>query len=108
MACVPRLTDIRDINRLRSVFAESRPDLVFHAAALKHVPIVEANPGEGVMTNIIGTRNVADVSLEAGVQAMVQVSTDKAVMPTSVMGATKRMAESIASRSTLARAGPAS
>lgn len=106
VACVPRLTDIRDINRLRSVFAESRPDLVFHAAALKHVPIVEANPGEGVMTNIIGTRNVADVSLEAGVQAMVQVSTDKAVMPTSVMGATKRMAEIYCQSLDLGQSGP--
>jgi O-antigen biosynthesis protein WbqV len=106
VTCTPRLTDIRDANRLRQVFAESRPDLVFHAAALKHVPIVEANMGEGVMTNIIGTRNVADASLEAGVQAMVQVSTDKAVMPTSVMGATKRVAEIYCQSLDLSQTGP--
>ena len=66
---------------------------MFHAAALKHVPIVEMNPGEGVLTNVVGTRNVADAAAQHGALAMVQVSTDKAVKPTSVMGASKRLAE---------------
>jgi O-antigen biosynthesis protein WbqV len=66
---------------------------VFHAAALKHVPMVEMNPSEGVLTNVVGTRNVADAAAQYGALAMVQVSTDKAVKPTSVMGASKRLAE---------------
>ncbi len=106
LSCLPRLTDIRDAKRLHQVFAEARPQLVFHAAALKHVPMVEANPAEGVLTNIVGTRNVADAALEAGVEAMVQVSTDKAVMPTSVMGATKRIAEIYCQALDLAQSGP--
>lgn len=88
------LGDVRDRARLDDVFARHRPELVFHAAALKHVPMVEANPLEGVLTNTVGTRNVADVCRTAGVRLMVQVSTDKAVNPSSVMGATKRLAES--------------
>ena len=88
------LGDVRDPGRLASTFARERPELVFHAAALKHVHMVEANPNEGVLTNAVGTRNVADACLAAGSRAMVLVSTDKAVNPTSVMGATKRIAES--------------
>ena len=93
---VPRaaiLGDVRDPGRLESTFARERPRLVFHAAALKHVHMVEANPNEGVLTNAIGTRNVADACAAAGVAVMVLVSTDKAVAPASVMGATKRIAE---------------
>ncbi len=93
---VPRralLCDVRDRDRVSRLFAETRPELVFHAAALKHVPLVEANPAEGVLTNAIGTRHVADAARAAGVLACVQISTDKAVNPTSVMGATKRLAE---------------
>jgi FlaA1/EpsC-like NDP-sugar epimerase len=88
------LADIRDRARVEAVFAEARPELVFHAAALKHVPMVEAHPAEGALTNVLGTRHVADACRAAGVPVMVQISTDKAVNPSSVMGATKRLAES--------------
>jgi FlaA1/EpsC-like NDP-sugar epimerase len=88
------LADVRDRVRLERVMREARPELVFHAAALKHVPMVELNPFEGVLTNAVGTRNVADACRAAGVAAMVQISTDKAVNPTSIMGASKRIAES--------------
>ncbi len=93
---VPRrslLADIRDELRVRAVFEECRPELVFHAAALKHVPMVEDNPLEGLLTNAAGTRHVADAARAVGAQAMVLISTDKAVNPTSVMGASKRLAE---------------
>ncbi|MBT5665032.1 MAG: polysaccharide biosynthesis protein, partial [Rhodospirillaceae bacterium] len=88
------LGDVRDRARIDDVMRREAPELVFHAAAYKHVPIVEANPNEGVLTNVVGTRNVADASLKAGVGLMVLISTDKAVHPANVMGATKRMAES--------------
>ena len=88
------LGDIRDRLRISDVLARETPEIVFHAAALKHVPMVEANPMEGVLTNAVGTRNVADACLAADVKLMVQISTDKVVDPSSVMGATKRLAES--------------
>jgi O-antigen biosynthesis protein WbqV len=88
------LADVRDRVRIEQALAGLRPELVFHAAALKHVPMVEANPEEAVLTNGIGTRHVADACRKQGVEAMVMISTDKAVNPTSVMGATKRLAES--------------
>ncbi len=87
------LADVRDSGRLARVMAEERPELVFHAAALKHVPVAEAAPTEAALTNVIGTRNVAQAAREAGVRAMVMISTDKAVNPASVLGATKRLAE---------------
>jgi O-antigen biosynthesis protein WbqV len=87
------IADIRDRPRIHSVFAEASPDLVFHAAALKHVPMVEANPLEGLLTNTLGTRIVADAARAAGATAMVLISTDKAVNPKSLMGASKRVAE---------------
>jgi FlaA1/EpsC-like NDP-sugar epimerase len=87
------IADIRDEARIRAIFEENRPELVFHAAALKHVPMVEANPLEGMATNAAGTRHVADAARAAGSLAMVLISTDKAVNPTSVMGASKRLAE---------------
>jgi O-antigen biosynthesis protein WbqV len=93
---VPRravIADIRDERRIRAIADELRPDLVFHAAALKHVPMVEANPLEGILTNVAGTRHVADAARAAGARAMVLISTDKAVNPSSVMGASKRLAE---------------
>jgi O-antigen biosynthesis protein WbqV len=87
------IADVRDEARIRAVFDTWRPELVFHAAALKHVPIVESNPLEGLLTNVAGTRHVADAARAVGAQAMVLISTDKAVNPTSVMGASKRLAE---------------
>ena len=93
---VPRravLADIRDEPRMRRLMEELRPELVFHAAALKHVPMVENDPLEGLQTNALGTRIVADAARSVGCKAMVFISTDKAVNPTSVMGASKRLAE---------------
>jgi O-antigen biosynthesis protein WbqV len=87
------IADVRDARAISALCEQIKPDLVFHAAALKHVPMVEANPIEGVMTNAIGTRIVADCAAEAGAQAMVLISTDKAVNPSSLMGASKRLAE---------------
>jgi O-antigen biosynthesis protein WbqV len=89
----PVIADIRDRSRIAAIFAEHAPALVFHAAALKHVPMVEANPLEGLLTNAAGTRIVADAARQAGAAAMVLISTDKAVNPTSLMGASKRVAE---------------
>ena len=93
---VPRratLADVRDAARMNRLMAEIRPELVFHAAALKHVPMVENDPLEGLLTNALGTCVVADAARAAGCALMVFISTDKAVNPTSVMGASKRLAE---------------
>jgi FlaA1/EpsC-like NDP-sugar epimerase len=87
------IADIRDATRIAAIFTTRRPELVFHAAALKHVPMVEADPLEGLLTNACGTAIVADAARTAGAATMVLVSTDKAVNPTSVMGASKRLAE---------------
>ena len=88
------LGDVRDLGRLNSTFETARPQLVFHAAALKHVHMVEANPNEGILTNVLGTRNVADSCVAHKVAVMVLISSDKAVNPTNIMGASKRIAES--------------
>lgn len=90
---VARLCNVREADAVERIMQDERPDVVFHAAALKHVPLVEAQPLEGLFTNAIGTRNVAQAAIRAKVQAMVLISTDKAVNPTNAMGATKRMAE---------------
>jgi FlaA1/EpsC-like NDP-sugar epimerase len=90
---LPCIADVTDAPRMRQLFADNRPTLVFHAAAHKHVPIVQWNAAEGVKNNVFGTRLVADLAREHDVQAFVMISTDKAVNPTSVMGATKRAAE---------------
>lgn len=90
---VPVLCSVRQRRQVMQVFADHRPDLVFHAAALKHVPLVEQHPCAGVQTNVLGTRNVADAALRYHVRAMIQVSTDKAVNPVGMMGATKRLGE---------------
>ena len=87
------IADVRDAARVDSCFGSFRPQIVFHAAALKHVPLVEENPCEGVLTNVFGTVHVADACRAHGVRTMVQISTDKAVNPTNVMGMTKRIAE---------------
>jgi O-antigen biosynthesis protein WbqV len=87
------LVDIRDRRHVFSAIAREKPAFVFHAAALKHVPMVEAHPSQGVLTNLVGTRNVVDACAAASVRAMAFISTDKAVQPASVMGLTKRLAE---------------
>ena len=88
-----RIADIRDRKRILHLMAEFKPDIVFHAAALKHVPIIERDWSEGVKTNIFGSINVADAARAAGAEAMVMISTDKAIEPVSMLGLTKRFAE---------------
>jgi O-antigen biosynthesis protein WbqV len=88
-----RIADIRDRDRMFALIGAAKPNLVFHAAALKHVPLLERDWEEGIKTNVFGSVNVADASRDAGAQAMVMVSTDKAIDPVSVLGATKRLAE---------------
>ena len=100
------IADVREEARIRAVLEETRPELVFHAAALKHVPMVEANPLEGLLTNAAGTRHLADAARAAGAAAMVLISTDKAVNPTSVMGASKRLAEMYCQALDIAARGP--
>lgn len=90
---IPIIGDVRSLDRLDYVFREHHPAVVFHAAAYKHVPLMEENPCEAVHVNVIGSRNVADKCLEYGISMMVMVSTDKAVNPTNIMGCTKRLAE---------------
>ncbi len=91
LECV--IGDIRQKERMRRVFEHFRPQVVYHAAAYKHVPLMELNPSEAVFTNVLGTKNCADLSLEYGAERFVMISTDKAVNPTSVMGSSKRVAE---------------
>lgn len=90
---VPVIGDVRIPTRLDFVFRTYRPQVVFHAAAYKHVPLMEENPCEAVLVNVAGSRNVADKCIEYGVESMVMISTDKAVNPTNIMGCTKRLAE---------------
>jgi FlaA1/EpsC-like NDP-sugar epimerase len=93
LVCHPELCSVRERGAVRHVFNRHEPEIVFHAAALKHVPMVERNPCAGAHTNVLGTRNVADAVCESGALAMIQMSTDKAVNPVGAMGATKRLGE---------------
>src|SRR6185312_12826704 len=88
-----RIADVRDRARIMRLIAEFKPNLVFHAAALKHVPLLERDWDEGIKTNVYGSVNVADAAVAAGAAAMVMISTDKAIEPVSILGATKRLAE---------------
>ena len=90
---IPIIGDVRQLSRLDFAFRQYRPQVVFHAAAYKHVPLMEENPCEAVLVNVAGSRNVADKCIEYDVEKMVMVSTDKAVNPTNIMGCTKRLAE---------------
>lgn len=90
---VPVIGDVRVKQRLRMVFEQHHPEIVFHAAAYKHVPLMEENPCEAVYVNVVGTRQIADIAVEFGAEKMIMISTDKAVNPTNVMGASKRLAE---------------
>ncbi|QEC54097.1 FlaA1/EpsC-like NDP-sugar epimerase [Anseongella ginsenosidimutans] len=87
------VADVRDKNRLTCLFEKFRPQFVYHAAAYKHVPIMEHHPSEAILTNVLGTKNVADLAVQYGLEKFVMISTDKAVNPTNVMGASKRIAE---------------
>jgi len=89
----PVIADIRDRDRITTVFEDYRPQVVFHAAAHKHVPLMELNVEEAITNNVLGTRNVVEIAMTFGIDHLVMISTDKAIRPTSVMGATKRMAE---------------
>jgi FlaA1/EpsC-like NDP-sugar epimerase len=90
---IPIIGDIRNYERLEEVFKEFRPDVLYHAAAYKHVPLMESYPNEAIQTNVLGTKNVADLAVKYKVERFVMISTDKAVNPTNVMGASKRIAE---------------
>jgi len=95
LGVAPIIADVRDRKRIMSIFDDYRPYAVFHAAAHKHVPLMEENVVEAITNNVQGTRNVVDAAIAAGVEHFVLISTDKAVRPTSIMGATKRLAERI-------------
>ncbi|MEH0862352.1 polysaccharide biosynthesis protein [Halobacteriovorax sp. DPLXC-1] len=90
---IPRMIDITNMEALRSCFQTSCPDYIFHAAAYKHVALVESNPKEAIVNNVLGTKNLLDLSKEFPIKSFILISTDKAVNPTSVMGATKRLCE---------------
>ena len=90
---IPVIADVRDRERIEQIFSELRPDVVYHAAAYKHVPLMESYPNEAVRANVLGTKNMADMAVKYGTERFVMISTDKAVNPTNIMGASKRIAE---------------
>ena len=100
------IADVTDGRRMRELFAQERPHVVFHAAAYKHVPLVEANPDQGFVTNVLGTLAICEAAIAAGVERVVVISTDKAVNPSSFMGWTKRLAELIVAASQHSTHGP--
>lgn len=106
LSLIPMIADIRDIERIRVIFEEFRPNVVFHAAAHKHVPMMEINVEEAVTNNILGTQSVVEAAIQYDTERLVLISTDKAVQPMSVMGATKRLAESVV-RNAASRTGRA-
>ncbi|SHG02359.1 nucleoside-diphosphate sugar epimerase/dehydratase [Pedobacter caeni] len=91
--CKFMIINIQNYGRLKNMFDTCRPEIIFHAAALKHVPMMEHNPSEAILTNVMGTKNLADLAVEYQVEKFIMISTDKAVKPTNVMGASKRIAE---------------
>ena len=90
---IPVIADVRNRARIEQIFNEMRPDVVYHAAAYKHVPLMESFPNEAIQANVLGTKNMADIAVQYGVKRFVMISTDKAVNPTNIMGASKRIAE---------------
>lgn len=90
---IPIIADVRNRERIEHIFNEMRPDVVYHAAAYKHVPLMENYPGEAIQANVLGTKNMADIAVKYNVERFVMISTDKAVNPTNIMGASKRIAE---------------
>jgi len=90
---IPIIADVRNRARIEQIFNEIRPDVVYHAAAYKHVPLMESYPNEAIQANVLGTKNMSDMAVKYGVQRFVMISTDKAVNPTNIMGASKRIAE---------------
>ena len=90
---IPIIADVRNRERIEQIFSEMRPDLVYHAAAYKHVPLMESYPNEAIRANVLGTKNMADMAVKYNVKRFVMISTDKAVNPTNIMGASKRIAE---------------
>lgn len=90
---IPIIADVRNKERIEQVFSECKPDIVYHAAAYKHVPLMEDYPNEAIMANVLGTKNMADMAVKHNVERFVMISTDKAVNPTNIMGASKRIAE---------------
>ena len=90
---IPIIADVRNRDRIEQIFSEMRPDIIYHAAAYKHVPLMESYPNEAIRANVLGTKNMADMAVKYGVQRFVMISTDKAVNPTNIMGASKRIAE---------------
>ena len=90
---IPVIADVRDRERMEQIFSEMRPDVIYHAGAYKHVPLMESYPNEAVRANVLGTKNMADMAVKYGAERFVMISTDKAVNPTNIMGASKRIAE---------------